>query len=104
MPFRACLLAVFLMLPALAAAQQLQLVFSPPASFDSGTFGNPDGEKGFGFLIQKTGAGTLEGPFTIRIVLPDKVTYAGINGAGATCSAAGQLVTCIMHATLTDWM
>lgn len=102
MPFRACLLALFLMLPALAGAQQLGLVFTPPANFDSGTFG-ANGEKGMGFQIVKTGTGQLDGPFTVRITLPEKVSFAG-SPQGAACSAAGQIVTCTINATLTDWM
>jgi len=102
MPFRACLF-LFLMLPALAAAQQLQLVLSPPASFDSATLG-ANGEKGFGFTFQKVGAGSLDGPFTVRVTLPPKVSFAASSGGGAACSAAGQVVTCVVDTTLTDWM
>lgn len=102
MPFRACL-ALLLLVPALCGAQQLGLEFTPPASFDTGTFG-ANGEKGMGFQIIKTGTGQLDGPFTVRITLPEKVSYAGSSGGGSPCSAAGQLVTCTVNATLTDWM
>jgi hypothetical protein len=58
-------------------------------SFTEGTSGS------YAIGVDNVGGFTTSGPTTVTDTLPAGLTYTGATGAGWTCSAAGQVVTCV---------
>lgn len=75
---------------------QFQFRLYPPATFDTYRLGAQGaGRIGFQVILLNGGqTGPLTGPFTVRMTLPDGVSFIEGVGSNWTCSANGQDITC----------
>ncbi len=75
---------------------QFQFRLYPPATFDTDRLGAQGaGRIGFQVILLNGGqTGPLTGPFTVRMTLPDGVSFIEGVGSNWSCSASGQDITC----------
>lgn len=84
------------------AVPQLQLSMGTPAYLDTDSIGtNGEGSLSFGFQLLTSESASP--PFTLRVALPEHVTYRGFNGGSWTCTGSGRQVTCTYPVGLDMW-